>query len=174
MRAKSLQKCYLFFILNIFVITALSTQLSFAVPDQVFFNQSKIVVLSRGYKHKFTVEIAETDNQRARGLMFRRKMADRNGMLFLFQNNQIVTMWMKNTFIPLDILFIDQKGFIVHIAKSTVPHSLDIISSHKPVVSALELNAGMTDNLNIHVGDKIEHPFFVHKSRKIKKYVDSE
>lgn len=82
------------------------------------------------------------------------------GMLFLFTENRMVTMWMKNTYIPLDILFIDQKGVIVHIAKSTVPESLDFISSGKPVISALELNAGLTNSLNIQVGDKIDHPFF--------------
>lgn len=92
--------------------------------------------------------------------MFRKEMADHNGMLFFFEENRVVTMWMKNTYIPLDIIFIDQRGIIVHIAKSTVPHSLDVISSHEPVISVLELNAGVTNSLDIHVGDKVEHPFF--------------
>lgn len=160
MRIKSLRKGYVFFILNFLLVLGTLPQLSFAGNDQLVFGQSELAVLSQGQRYKFKVEIAKTEDQRARGLMFRKKIADKNGMLFLFQYNQMVSMWMKNTFIPLDIIFINQKGFIVHIAKSTIPHSLDIISSHEPVISALELNAGVTDNLNIHVGDKIEHPFF--------------
>ncbi|MCF6195123.1 MAG: DUF192 domain-containing protein [Emcibacter sp.] len=87
-------------------------------------------------------------------------MADQNGMLFLFDKNQIVTMWMKNTYIPLDIIFINKAGVIVHIAKDAVPESLDIISSQFPVISALEVNAGLTARLNIKKGDRITHPFF--------------
>ncbi|MCK5423893.1 MAG: DUF192 domain-containing protein [Emcibacter sp.] len=143
-------------------MTALPCHLSFSAEGQVTFSRSELSVLAVGHKYRFKVEIAETDDQRARGLMFREKMADRDGMLFLFKENKMVTMWMKNTFIPLDILFINQKGLIVHIAKSTVPHSLDVISSHESVISALELNAGMTNKLNIRVGDRIEHPFFSH------------
>lgn len=143
-------------------MTALPCHLSFSAEGQITFSRSELSVLAVGHKYRFKVEIAETDDQRARGLMFRKKMADRDGMLFLFKENQMVTMWMKNTFIPLDILFINQKGLIVHIAKSTVPHSLDVISSHESVISALELNAGMTNKLNIRVGDRIEHPFFSH------------
>lgn len=162
MRIKSPRKSCGFYILNILFVAVLYAQPSFSAEPQVVFDQSGLSVLSMGHKYKFIVEIADTDNKRARGLMFRKEMADQNGMLFLFQENQVVTMWMENTFIPLDILFIDHEGFIVHIAKSTVPGSLDIISSHEPVISALELNAGVTNSLNIHVGDKIEHPFFAH------------
>ena len=157
---KFLKKYYLSFFLKILFVTFTPSQLSFSAEGQVIFGQSELSVLSAEHKYNFTVEVADTDEQRARGLMFRRKMSPQYGMLFLFKYNQMVTMWMKNTFIPLDILFIDPKGRIVHIAKSTVPHSLDVISSHEPVVSALELNAGVTDHLNIRVGDKVEHPFF--------------
>ena len=141
-------------------MVAVSSRLSLAAETGVVFGQSELSVLSGGHHYKFTVEIAETYDQRARGLMFRKEMADHNGMLFFFEENRVVTMWMKNTYIPLDIIFIDQRGIIVHIAKSTVPHSLDVISSHEPVISVLELNAGVTNSLDIHVGDKVEHPFF--------------
>lgn len=157
---KSFRKKLLSLILKIFFVTAISSQLAFAEDSPIIFGHSKVTILSGAHEYKFNVEIAETDEQRARGLMFRKEMADKQGMLFLFKGNRLVTMWMKNTYIPLDILFIDQRGTIVHIAKSTVPHSLDIISSHEVVISALELNGGVTSSLDIHVGDKVEHSFF--------------
>lgn len=159
-RMISLLKNCGFLILNILIVATLSSQPSFSADNKIIFDQSELSILSVGHKYKFKVEIAETEEQRARGLMYRKEMTAKNGMLFLFKENQTVNMWMKNTFIPLDIIFIDQKGIIIHIAKSTVPHSLDIISSHEKVVSALELNAGVTNHLKIQVGDKIEHPFF--------------
>ncbi len=157
-----LRKSCLFFILYILPVTVIASQFSIAEDTQIIFGKSELSVISADHQYKFMVEIADTSDKRARGLMFREKMAAKDGMLFLFKANQVVNMWMKNTFIPLDIVFIDQKGVIIHIAKSTKPHSLDIISSYKPVVSVLELNAGVTDKLNIHVGDKINHPFFGH------------
>ncbi len=126
----------------------------------VTFEHGELSILSKGQNHKFDVEIAQSFEQRARGLMFRREMPEKNGMLFLFENNQMVTMWMENTYIPLDIIFLNRKGIIKHIAKSTVPESRDYIHSTVPVISVLEVNGGVTDNLNIQVGDKIDHPFF--------------
>ncbi|NOZ65426.1 MAG: DUF192 domain-containing protein, partial [Alphaproteobacteria bacterium] len=120
----------------------------------------QLSISSGSHIYNFNVEVAENFDQRARGLMFRKNMADQNGMLFLFDENQIVTMWMKNTYIPLDIIFINRAGVIVHIAKDAVPESLDIISSQFPVISAFEVNAGLTARLNIKKGDRITHPFF--------------
>lgn len=124
------------------------------------FDQSDLTIVSKDQKHIFSVEIAQTFAQRQQGLMFRKEMAENNGMLFLFEEFQIITMWMKNTYIPLDILFLDQGGKIVHIAKSTVPESLDHIYAPVPSISVLEVNAGVTNRLKIKVGDKIKHPFF--------------
>lgn len=159
-RLDFLRKSSILFILHIFIIATLAPQLSFSAGEQLGFGQADLSIISAGQTHTFTVEIANTDEQRARGLMYRKKMSPQKGMLFFFTANRMVTMWMKNTYIPLDILFIDQKGVIVHIAKSTVPESLDFISSRKPVISALELNSGVTNSLNIQIGDKIDHPFF--------------
>jgi len=126
----------------------------------IAFDHDVLSILSKGQNYKFDVEIARSHEQRARGLMFRKNMPEENGMLFLFERREKVTMWMENTYIPLDIIFLDAKGIITHIVKSTVPESRDYIHSNAPVVSVLELNAGVTDNLNIQVGDKIIHPFF--------------
>lgn len=164
MSIKYLCKSGLLSVLNILFMIGIFSQPSVAEEGQVNFGKSELSIFSAGHKYKFDVEVADTDEQRARGLMFRKEMAQQNGMLFFFRENQKVIMWMKNTFIPLDIIFIDQKGVIVHIAKSTVPHSLDYISSYQPVISAFEVNAGVTDRFGIRIGDIIEHPFFTSPS----------
>lgn len=108
----------------------------------------------------FQVEMANTPEQRARGLMFRRSMAADHGMLFDFGTDEYVGMWMKNTFIPLDMLFISSRGEIRKIVKRTVPKSLAPIASGEPVRAVLELSGGITDKLNIKTGDRISHPMF--------------
>lgn len=113
-----------------------------------------------GETHDFTVEIAETPDQRAQGLMFRRQMDAEAGMLFLFGRSEERAMWMKNTLIPLDMLFIDETGKIVRIEQRTVPHSLRAIVSGAPVSAVLELNAGTASRLVIRPGDRVRHPAF--------------
>jgi len=87
--------------------------------------------------------------------MFRRSLAENHGMLFIYDSARHVSMWMKNTYVPLDMLFIDQNKKIVRIAKSTTPLSLDHISSGQPIVYVLEVLAGMTDQLMIKPGDTV-------------------
>jgi len=113
-----------------------------------------------GARHDFQVEVAKTGDQRAQGLMFRRQLAADAGMLFLFGGSQERAMWMKNTLIPLDMLFIDDRGKIVRIEQRTVPHSLRAIMSGQPVSAVLELNAGTTSRLVIKPGDRVLHPAF--------------
>ncbi len=81
-------------------------------------------------------------------------------MLFLFPRERRLGFWMKDTPLPLDIIFIDRAGSIVHVARHTTPFSLDPISSHFPAIGALEVNAGVTEDLNITIGDVVKHPFF--------------
>lgn len=150
----------MFFYLAIAFMTVFYSIPAGAESEQVVFKQSQLSISSGSYKFNFNIDVAENFDQRARGLMFRKTMADQNGMLFLFDEKQIVTMWMKNTYIPLDIIFINKAGVILHIAKDAVPESLDIISSQFPVISAFEVNAGLTNRLNIKKGDRIIHPFF--------------
>jgi len=107
------------------------------------------------------VEVAETQVQRNRGLMQRERLAEDAGMLFLFEGNaRERAMWMKNTLIPLDMLFIDGGGKIVRIEQRTVPHSLRAIRSGEPAIAVLELNAGTTSRLAIEPGDRVIHPAF--------------
>lgn len=105
--------------------------------------------------HSFAVEIAATEAQQARGLMFRTELADDKGMIFPYQSPQILSFWMKNTVISLDIIFINEDGSIANIAKNTEPYSLDSVSSINPTVAVLELRAGLTEELGIKAGDII-------------------
>ena len=118
------------------------------------------IITSNGSKHNFLVEVARTEEEKKIGLMFRKTLAKNAGMLFLYKREAIRLMWMKNTFIPLDILFIDKKGVIKRVVKRTVPHSLATISSRQSVLAVLELRGGITSSLDIKKGDRIEHPAF--------------
>lgn len=111
-----------------------------------------------GKTHIFKVEAAVTPETRALGLMFRREMAADSGMLFDFGQNQPVSMWMKNTLIPLDMLFIDAEGRVVNIAERTVPGSLAGIASNGPVRFVLEVNGGTAARLGLKPGDRVHHP----------------
>lgn len=130
-----------------------------AAPASAQELQPLTIVTDEG-RHDFMVELAATPEQRSRGLMFRRSMPEDQGMLFDFERVQPVSMWMKNTYISLDMFFIDEDGTIVRIAERTEPLSERTIPSGRPVLSVLELNAGVADALGIEAGDRVEHPLF--------------
>ena len=128
--------------------------------DGAVFRQDRLRVVTATQAHEFQVEIAETRLQRAQGLMWRRQLAPDAGMLFDFGNPGPVVMWMKNTYIPLDMMFVMADGTILNIARDTTPHSTDYIASAGPVVGVLEVAAGTVRKLGIRAGDKIDHPLF--------------
>jgi hypothetical protein len=101
-----------------------------------------------------------TDEERARGLMFRKELPEGRGMLFDFHPEQSVSMWMKNTLIPLDMIFIKADGRILRIAENTQVESEKIISSGGPVRGVLEVIAGTAKKLGIKPGDRVAHPLF--------------
>jgi uncharacterized membrane protein (UPF0127 family) len=121
---------------------------------------SEVVIVSGGDRHKFKVEMAATPAERERGLMFRQQLDADSGMLFDFKVAQEVAFWMKNTFIPLDMLFIAPDGRIVRITKRTIPKSLTANASGAPVRAVLEVNGGTTSRLGIQPGDRVVHPIF--------------
>ena len=130
-------------------------------PLATTFATSRLVIVGESGRHDFTVELAATPEQRAQGLMYRRSMAADGGMLFDFGPwPQRAAMWMKNTYIPLDMLFIKADGEIESIAERTVPQSLETISSRGPVRGVLELNGGTASRLGIAPGDVVAHPIF--------------
>jgi len=110
---------------------------------------------------RFSVEIADDARERSAGLMFRETMLPTHGMLFDFKTEAVVTMWMENTPLSLDMIFIRPDGTVARIATDTVPFSRDIISSGEPVSHVLELNAGITRQIGLKVGDKIAHRLFM-------------
>ena len=138
--------------------------LFFSVGDSAFggsdFRKSTLSVITDSGKHRFAVEIAETPGQRRRGLQGRQELPPGTGMLFDFKNNQPVTMWMQNTPVSLDMLFIAADGSIVNIASGTKPFSLDYITSDGPVRAVLEILAGTAKILGIRKGDRIVHDTF--------------
>ncbi len=111
-------------------------------------------------RHRFTVELAETPAQMERGLMFRRQLAPDAGMLFDFKQPTMATMWMRNTLIPLDMLFVDGQGRIVNIHERAVPQSDAIIAAAAPVRAVIELNGGTAARLDIKPGDRVLFPIF--------------
>lgn len=119
-----------------------------------------LLIEAGGRTHAFQVELAATEKERRLGLMFRRKLAADAGMLFDYVRAQPVTMWMKNTYIPLDMLFIAADGRVVNIARRTVPHSLRSIPSEGRVRAVLEVNAGTADRLGIAPGARVRHRIF--------------
>ncbi|KQM34789.1 hypothetical protein ASF03_00495 [Rhizobium sp. Leaf68] len=127
-----------------------------AVAQETFPSEKLEIVSNSGKTHAFTVEVASSEGQRQQGLMFRKSMGEDRGMLFDFKEDRDVMMWMKNTFIPLDMLFISKAGKITHIHPNAVPHSEDIISSNGQVRYVLELNGGAAKKLGLAVGDTVK------------------
>ena len=113
------------------------------------------IISSDGKRHVFTVEVATTEQQQDTGLMFRASVPPDTGMLFPWPAPQVSEMWMKNTIVPLDMVFIGADGTVKAIAENTVPYSLKIVSSGVPVLATLELEGGITAALDIDVGDKV-------------------
>jgi uncharacterized protein len=120
----------------------------------------QLEIVSKNGTHVFGVEMALTPEEQARGLMFRRELPEKQGMLFDFKREQPTSFWMKNTYIPLDMIFIRADGRILNIAENTVPLSEALVSSTGPVRAVLEVIAGTTKKLGIAAGDRVVHPIF--------------
>jgi len=106
-------------------------------------------------EHRFEVEVAATPESRSQGLMYRSELADDAGMLFVFERPAEVAFWMRNTFIPLDLIFIDRQGSIVRIHPEAQPHDDTLISSGQPVTHVLEINGGLAAELGIETGQRM-------------------
>ncbi|MEP1206040.1 MAG: DUF192 domain-containing protein [Rhizobiaceae bacterium] len=120
-----------------------------------------VTIDTRSGSPAWSVELASDEASRSKGLMYRKSMAAKSGMLFRFETTRAVAMWMKNTFIPLDMIFADNAGKVTHIHRGAVPHSLDVISSRVPARFVLEVNAGEADRHGVTVGDRLRHPWIL-------------
>jgi uncharacterized membrane protein (UPF0127 family) len=116
-----------------------------------------LVIHAGGSAYKFEVEIVTTPETRAQGLMFRKSLAANGGMLFIYPGEQPVSFWMKNTLIPLDMLFVREDGSIAHIAHNAIPHDETPIDSGAAVKAVLEVNGGTANALGIKEGDRVEY-----------------
>ena len=104
------------------------------------------------------VYVAATAQQRAQGLMHVREMGRHEGMVFIYPRQDVIRMWMKNTWLPLDMLFVDESGRIVHVHRDAKPHDETVISSGEPVSYVVELNAGSAELFGVKAGDRIDFP----------------
>jgi uncharacterized protein len=129
-----------------------------AVPSLRAADGGTLEIVSKSGVHVFNIELAVTDEERSRGLMFRREVPEGQGMLFDFKHDQDVSMWMENTYVSLDMIFIRGDGRIARIAENTEPLSRKIISSGGPVRAVLEVVAGTAKKLGLSAGDKVAHP----------------
>lgn len=120
--------------------------------------QAEIEVAAAGGTHRFRVWIADDDRSRTRGLMFVREMPADRGMLFIFQVPQPAAFWMKDTYLSLDLIFIDPQGRVLNIARDARPLSLTPIRSDGPIIAVLELAAGTAARIGLAPGDRIELP----------------
>jgi uncharacterized membrane protein (UPF0127 family) len=128
--------------------------------DGVKFERSSLVIVTAAREIKFDIDMATTEPQREHGLMFRKQLGAYEGMLFDFFREQPVAFWMKNTLIPLDMVFIAADGTVRHVHANAVPMSTDTIPSEAAVRAVLEINGGTARLLGIKQGDKVKHPIF--------------
>jgi uncharacterized protein len=131
-----------------------------AAPASIAFEESSLTIDAEHDSFEFQVELAVSPEQRSQGLMFRESLEEDRGMLFDFGRPQVASMWMRNTYVPLDMLFIDSDGRITQIAENTQPLSDTVVASREPVRAVLELKGGVSAKLGIEPGDRVIHPMF--------------
>lgn len=139
-------------------VLAVFLMMAMAFPGARGAEQQTLEIATKSGVHVFSVDLAVTSEERQRGLMFRRSVPEFYGMLFDFKDEQEVQMWMKNTYVPLDMIFISGDGRIHSIAERTEPESERIISSRGPVRAVLEVVGGTARKLGIEPGDRVAAP----------------
>jgi len=145
---------------NIFICFGIITLINFSHSEDIEFKKDILTVVAENKNIKFVIELAISPAERSLGLMYRKKLLLDHGMLFIYPNSQKVTMWMKNTLIPLDMIFINANGTIEDIISMTSPKSLTLLTTKNKVKAVLEINGGLCKYLNINKGDKIKHSIF--------------
>jgi uncharacterized membrane protein (UPF0127 family) len=149
-------------ILSAFFVALCSPAFAQTAQDDVvdFGDPVPLTIMAENGTHEFLVEEAKTLDQQARGMMWRDSMGDNEGMIFEFEEPKVATIWMKNTAIPLDILFVRSNGKILKIEHMAQPYKLRSASSEAVIASVVELKGGRALELGIKPGDTVKHPFF--------------
>jgi uncharacterized membrane protein (UPF0127 family) len=114
-----------------------------------------LTITGHGKTSRFTVEVAASEAEQEQGLMYRQSLAPDAGMIFPFPTERVATFWMKNTYIPLDMVFIRKNGTIARIGANAVPMTLDVVSSNEPVTAVLEIAGGRAAELGLQPGDVV-------------------
>ncbi|HEX9753160.1 MAG TPA: DUF192 domain-containing protein [Methyloceanibacter sp.] len=140
------------------VASACLLALALCAASDLAAGAATLVLKTETGDHSFDIEVATTDQDRALGLMFRRSLPENAGMLFLYDPPQPAAMWMKNTLIPLDIVFISPDGRVHRIESGAEPFSTSLIPSEGTISAVLELNAGQADKIGLKRGDKVVSP----------------
>jgi uncharacterized protein len=143
-----------------FILGLIALIVSSSAHAQEMMRVEPLTIVTHSTSTMFSAEIADTDLLRERGLMFRQRMPPDQAMVFDFINPKPAAMWMKNTYISLDMVFVREDGTIAAIAENTVPKSLDTISVQEPVRGVIELAAGTAKRIGIHKGDKVLNAIF--------------
>jgi uncharacterized membrane protein (UPF0127 family) len=158
-------------ILTLFVVAGFTPVVAHAQPATADAQECRpsperarenLQIVTASGKHPFKVEVARSMEQRAKGLMCRQTMARDHGMLFTFDVEMPIHMWMKNTYLPLDMVFVSRAGVVTAVAANTMPFSEELISSGGPAYAVIELNAGVAEELGIAAGASVIHPAFHH------------
>jgi uncharacterized membrane protein (UPF0127 family) len=142
------------------LLAVLGAGTAYAIESIDQFPSAPLSIRTRDGTEWFSVWIADTSAREQQGLMYQRWLPVDRGMLFPQAEPRVMTMWMKNTLIPLDMLFIDAQGRIIYIRENTTPQSEALISTPAPVKAVLELAGGLSAKHGIHVGDRVLHPLF--------------
>ena len=153
-----MKKTYLY-IITVIISSLLLLQLVMASVPATF-ERDQLVIRTINGEQTYNVEIATTGKQLTQGLMYRNELPENEGMLFIFPKEQVISMWMKNTLIPLDMLFIDIHGKIVYIKQNAVPGSREFIKPGMPALAVLELKGGIAEKNQINVGDMVIYKAF--------------
>jgi len=139
-------------------IAAAAAVVMVSLPLAACSDESKLTIHSANGDHTFTIEVVDTPESRAKGLMYRQELAPDAGMLFDFFDDQPVSFWMRNTFIPLDMVFITGEGVVKNVHVNARPHDPTGIPSDGPVQFVLEIPGGRSVELGIEAGDTVTHP----------------
>jgi len=141
------------------LVTAAPAQMG-PLEDLDAFPHGKLQIAAGKKPIEFDIWVADTPQRMAQGLMFVRSLPPQRGMLFVHGEPRQLSMWMKNTYIPLDMVFIDARGRIQQIVERTTPHSLETISSKEPALAVLEIGGGEAQRLGLKPGQQVRHPAF--------------
>ena len=142
------------------IATMVAMMGALSAQTEIKMRRDTLILHTASGDHRIDIEVAESDREQQRGLMFRQSLGDNEGMLFPYPTPREITMWMRNTFISLDMIFIRGDGTILRIATDTEPFSDTIIPSQGEATAVLEMKAGSARRLGIKPGDRVEYKHF--------------